>query len=573
MYPDQRALTVHENHVEQRSQLADAKWPSSVLCRTNPNNSQNKRYRALCHPQGRVVTHARSDESRQAIHGINLKVADPPLQCDDIKPTCQRCTKSRRVCLWTSAKEACFLIHFENRYASGETKRPRGPRSTSTAASSGIVSAVLQRPHFDLQTRALIHYLHRHLQTLTDMPSILKGLPDFVPAWISRTKCPMVDLAISSMALAVYSRTQQHPPAATDASIKYQQLLRIVQVTIPTLDERNIDACLLAIFFMSRYEDVTHRPSSLNSKTPFATSFQSFSHHDGAMAILKIWKNRLSYRHPATDIIKQTRRGVIRSALLRNLALPEWMLKGSLFGEHGLELDYDRIIVRIANVRHQLSTLLRQEASRQTTSHEPISRAEELNKETRDIDNALEDWKAQIPSDWCYQRHILVDPHPWPRRHFYSSIIYSYASPAYAAFWNHYFATRMLIDSTRLRVLKLSRPNSDNFTHEQQLECFSHMKAMVDNLASSVPFCLQRFKVADTSPNSLFRQYSITLTTNEEIKPYMASLILWPLTLASSLKGVDAKQKLWFKAELAHLGRIVGTGVLECAGADQWLEL
>jgi hypothetical protein len=500
-------------------------------------------------------------------------VADPPLQCDDIKPTCQRCTKSRRVCLWTSTKQASFLIHFENCYASGEAKRPRGPRSTSTAASSGIASAILQRPHFDLQTRALAHYLHCHLQTLIDIPSILKGLSDCVPAWISRTKCPMVDLAISSMALAVYSRTQQHPPAATDASIKYQRLLRIAQVTIPTLDERNIDACLLAIFLMSRYEDAIHRPSSLNSKTPFVMSLQSFSHHDGAMAILKIWKTRLSYSHPATDIIKQTRRGLIRSALLRNLALPEWMLEGSLFGEHGLELDYDRIITRIANVRHQLSTLLQQEASLQTKSHELISRAEELNGEARDIDKSLENWTAQIPSDWYYQRYTLIDPHPWPRRHFYSTTIYSYSSPAYAALWNHYFATRMLIDSTRLRVLELGRLNSDGFAHKkQQLECFSHMKVMADNLASSVPFCLQRFKVAD-SPNSLFCQCSVTLTTNEEIKPYMAGLIVWPLAIASSLEGLDVKQKLWFKTELAQLGRIVGTGVLECAETDQWLEL
>jgi hypothetical protein len=112
---------------------------------------------------------------------------------------------------------------------------------------------------------------------------------------------------------AVYSRTQRHPPAATDASIKYQQLLRVTRVTIPTLDERNVDACLLTIFLMSRYEDIMHRSSSsLNSKAPFAMSLQSLSHHNGAMAILKIWKNRLSHSHPATDIIKQTRRGLIK---------------------------------------------------------------------------------------------------------------------------------------------------------------------------------------------------------------------------------------------------------------------
>jgi len=178
--------------------------------------------------------------------------------------------------------QTSFLLNsLRNCYASGEAKRPKGPRSTSTAASSGTVSAVPQHPHFDLQTRALVHYLPCRLQTVVDIPSISKSLSDCVPAWISRTKCPMVDLAISSMALAVYFRTQRHPPAATDASIKYQQLLRVTRVTIPTLDERNVHACLLTIFLMSRYEDIMHRSSSsLNSKTPFAMSLQSLSHRN-----------------------------------------------------------------------------------------------------------------------------------------------------------------------------------------------------------------------------------------------------------------------------------------------------
>jgi hypothetical protein len=97
----------------------------------------------------------------------------------------------------------------------------------------------------------------------------------------------MVDLALSSIALAVYSRTQQHPLAATEASSRYYRLLRvaqerIAQLGIPTLDERNIDACLLAFFLMGRFEGATHRPSDLNSKESF-TWLHNFSHHDGAM--------------------------------------------------------------------------------------------------------------------------------------------------------------------------------------------------------------------------------------------------------------------------------------------------
>ena len=123
-----------------------------------------------------------------------------------------------------------------------------------------------------------------------------------------------------------------------------------------------------------------------------------------------------------------------------------------------------------------------------------------------------------------------------------------------------------------MRVLKLSHPNSDDFAYEQRLECLSHMKIMADDLASSVPFCLQRFKVSDSS-NSSSHQNLITLNTNEDIKPYVTGLTIWPLTIASSLGDVDVKQKLWFRSELARLGRMVGARVLECAETDQWLEL
>jgi len=141
----------------------------------------------------------------------------------------------------------------------------------------------------------------------------------------------MVDLALLSMALLL--RVAQE---------------RIAQVGIPALDERNIDACLIAVFLMGRYEGATYRPGNLNSKKSI-TSLQSWSRHDGAMAILKVWNDKLSY-NPATFIIKQTRRGLIKSCLLRNLPLPDWLLNCNRFGEHDVKLDYDCIAIRIVNL-------------------------------------------------------------------------------------------------------------------------------------------------------------------------------------------------------------------------------
>jgi hypothetical protein len=59
------------------------------------------------------------------------------------------------------------------------------------------------------------------------------------------------------------------------------------------------------------------------------------------------------------------------------------------------------------------------------------------------------------------------------------------------------------------------------------------------------------------------------LNTNEDIEPYMAMLVVWPLTLASSVGGVDAGLQKWFRSELARLGRVMGYAITECAEIGQ----
>ena len=380
----------------------------------------------------------------------------------------------------------------------------------------------------------------------------------------------MVDLALSSMALAVFSRTQRHPVAAAEASVRYDRLLRIAQeriaqVGISTLDEREIDACLLAIFLMGRYEAVIYSPSNLNREGSFST-LRLWFHHNGAMAILKVWYDNPS-RIPATFITKQTRRGLIRASLLRNLPLPHWIMDGKVFGERDLELDYDRIFVRSVNLHHE-SVSFRQMNSLS------IKKAKDLNNEAQELDKALEDWVTRLPSIWSYQQHILKEPDLLPKKHFYYPIVYSHSNFGSAAVWNQYFSLRMLVNSIRLRILGVDCPSlTDDITHEQQQrDCMARLKAISDSLAFSIPSCLERFKVVDV-PNSPICQTSITFNKDDEIKPNLAVLAVWPLTVASILEGIDPKQQLWFRSQLARLGRTTGEGVLECTETDPWVTL
>lgn len=374
----------------------------------------------------------------------------------------------------------------------------------------------------------------------------------------------MVNLALASIALATFSHTQQHLPAAIEASSTYLNLLQvaqeqIVQVESQDPDERNIDACLLAILLMGRYETATHRPDDLGKKASLC-SLRSFSHHDGAMAVLKSWNNSPS---PCpTPIVQQSRRGLIKSCLLRRLPWPDWLRDGERFGERGTDLDFDRTLVRLVNLHHTTSTL--SEKSSLLTGE-----VKNLHDEAQALSKMLQDWSAQIPSKPSYQQHILSENGSFPRLHFYSSTVHSYSRPADNAVWSQYFSTKMLILRSRLKLFSLARLDlCNNSNREQQWqECRDQLKGTADCLASTIPFSLERFKVNRTSLPG--QQTSVTLI-DDEIKPYLANLAIWPLTIASSLQGIENKQQKWFRSELAALGKLVGDGVLTYAEAHNW---
>ena len=110
----------------------------------------------------------------------------------------------------------------------------------------------------------------------------------------------------------------------------------------------------------------------------------------------------------------------------------------------------------------------------------------------------------------------------------------------------------------RLRLLQ----SPDHCTPER-LQYLAALKNGSDDLRSTITYALGRGTSVECNS-------SISSSQNEIIEPYLADLLAWPLTIASSLSKLDARQRLWFKSELANIGRIIGTGVLECAETSDW---
>ena len=376
----------------------------------------------------------------------------------------------------------------------------------------------------------------------------------------------MVDLALSSLALLVYARTQQYPPAARDAMLRYGSLLRlardrVAQLNGCALDNRDVDACLIAIALMARFESSRLRPGDHELRADF-NSLHMWSHDDGACEVLKIWKAR-ARGSAVSPTVKHTRRGLIRAFLLRSCPVPQWMLDGRLFGEQGRDLDWDRIFVRITHLHYELARL-------EQTGFTQAGKAEKIYDEVQDLDEALQFWAAQLPKSKSYQRHLITELSLLPTDHIYSSTVYGFSSAEDVVLWMQYFTTRIITSSMRLRALDLEQLHSHDpvFCDIERRNRITDLQTMAESLACAIPFCLERFVVMNSDMPA--QQASINLSTSDRINPYLANMAVWPLTIASSAEGVNDVLQQWFRAELGRLGKITGDGILECAETGPW---
>ncbi|KAK7970071.1 hypothetical protein PG988_009144 [Apiospora saccharicola] len=286
------------------------------------------------------------------------------IKCDGAKPTCKRCAVSRRPCLW---KKKVIDIHFENQYASGQVRRPRGPRPALPGAGEppssrpGTVPAPLQ---LSLEVQAVTFYLNHYMEPLPpDSLGVTKTLDDYICRIAAGPRSALLDVAIRCTALETYSRVRGRgrdmPPVRAEAAHHHQTLLSLARRSVARLGPDNLDECLLGVFFLSRFDASTHGHPELWRKLRASPAH----HYSGAMAILQYWRDHLrdgggSGGGGASPIVKESRRGLLRFLLMHGLSVPEWMKDGKEFSEAGLELVYDRVTVRIADLRHRVLRLL-----------------------------------------------------------------------------------------------------------------------------------------------------------------------------------------------------------------------
>ncbi|KAJ5604454.1 hypothetical protein N7510_009608 [Penicillium lagena] len=444
------------------------------------------------------------------------------IKCDSIRPTCSRCSKASRSCVWRSNEETGLSFRSENAFAQGRPRRPRGHIVTRAVINSSPASP----PTIPLETHAF-HYWVEHFTAWPDdfFDIGLEYGTYALRYWTCAAPNSSLQLAVSAFSLAVFGLARNVNRALGDAERLYGKSIARIREEIAAPSNRTIDQLLVAILLMANYDNIMRQPSSSQSSAKAgSTGWRSTYHCTGIVGLLQARQQQGFSQN--TDLDRALRRPIIRSCILRGVSLPKWLQYDALYIEDSPISELDTLMIQVADIRAKAQNCLQA-----GVSIFQLGQLDELVLGARQLDSALVEWTQRIPSDWTFFENLGSA--------YTENSLPCYTSRGYAATLNRYRAVRLIINSLRIRLLStMSRITQSMGTELEQ--CQANISSLTACLCHSIP---SFFDVA---------------TTEHNITPKMAIVLAWPLTVAVSTEAVPTTQRKWLQDRLHTVASVIG---------------
>jgi hypothetical protein len=288
---------------------------------------------------------------------------------------------------------------------------------------------------------------------------------------------------------------------------------------------------------------------------------RAFTHHDGALAILKERRRQGLPDQRSLVIDKLCRRQLLRSALLRKSGVPVWFEDGAEFGETGLALKLDRYLAKVAQIQHRVETFVR--FRQYENSNDSQTRQKQIGcmlEEARRLDNEMLNYEKQMPEDWKYNSHCLDTPSVDAM--IFGHLVHTYSSLAHAGLWVRHRTVRIMLSCTIIELLSIDSP----FLHEpftdQARSVTTQVWNLVDEICVAIPYLMH--KVTEGS-NGLpkFRSKEDALSRVTAATLCYLAFPLHGLIEVFKLVSIPASQQQWIKAQMRYSSRAAGDKMLE----------
>ena len=368
----------------------------------------------------------------------------------------------------------------------------------------------------------------------------------------------ILSLAIFALSHATFGRARKSHTALAIGSRKYSQALAKINLALRDVSEARQDEVLLAVMLLSFYEaSVMNKTSHFPSRAIQAITSRSFTHHNGALAVLNLRRQLDQRTHRSTELDKLVRRSLMRSLLLQSKPLPFWLRDGSQYGENGFALGLDRCMVETIKLRHQASC-----RSADSDRYDEIVRLRRLLAEAQTLDDVLVIWANDLPKEnWYSIRTVQEHGRVKAGNSVLDGTVHIYPTVGHAGMWNRYRTLRLTINDIVIKTVALLPESQRSDTKSLEEAGKSRTQGLAHDLCASVPYMLGLIETHTGDGITVITKAPAALKV--AVQGISASFLCWPLTMATTISGISERHQRYLRNRLLDVSEIVDDGMLE----------
>lgn len=214
----------------------------------------------------------------------------------------------------------------------------------------------------------------------------------------------------------------------------------------------------------------------------------------------------------------------------------------------------DNLHIHVASIRSLSlqATKLRTNSSTDSS----ICQLKALIQQTEKLNLAFEDWPKYLTSEWDFSViHLEGLPTAKDHRSLYEGSAHNYSTLGHATTWNRYRAGHLIVISAILRILNTL---AQFLPHDGGLDAqIQKYRSIAHSLTVDICRSTAFFLLSDHHNISDYLNIS-----DQHMSPMTATLLAWPLTVASGIEYVHQTHRDYLRTKLEIISVILGTNLL-----------
>ncbi|RYP02710.1 hypothetical protein DL765_010698 [Monosporascus sp. GIB2] len=476
------------------------------------------------------------------------------IKCDETKPTCLKCAKSRRVC--PGYKDEFDLV-FRNetqstelkarkargkasaqktdQHDSGQSSSPSGTPSSalSDSAKSPLGQAVVPALNLPVEQQASCFFVSNFV--LVPKPGEPRGFLDYlVPLLNQEGQGSHLQHAFNACSLALLcNRGGPSANLSERALNEYAKALSKTNAALRDPEGQKADSTLAAVLLLGTFENISGKQISLEAWG---------SHVEGAIQLVKVRDSDPFQIMHYLSKGKPPGMGV------------EWWLEDAVKNQMASECQ--RVCIKTAELRAKVTSLL---PALQRTP-ENIEIMLDVIRRCQTVDQEAVSWINNLPEHWQYKTVAWENHVPngdYSKAEVFPGRVDIYADIYIASVWNMTRVARIILHSMIVRCAAWVCAPVDYRTTPEYATAARVCVEINTDIIACVPYYLGwHLKRGDVVQRAQLGDFACG--EGGGVKALAGYFLAWPLLSVSALDYTTDAQRAWISGRLRYIGDELG---------------